>query len=176
MTGASTTLVMSASTRTGSINGALARRIVSVITDRGHLAELVDLTEYELPMYHGDLEAADGVPPAAHALVDRVREADRLVIVTPEYNGAFPPLLKNTIDWMTRVDRASMAHLTVHLAAATPGGSGGARVLPITRTWLENMRVTVAPDVLGVAQSRLGDAGEFVSEGDVDIDAFLPPG
>ena len=175
MTDASTTLVMSASTRSGSINGALARHLVDAITERGDTAELVDLTEYEMPMYHGDLEAADGVPAAAHDLVDRVRGAERLVIVTPEYNGAFPPLLKNTIDWMTRVDRSFMVHLTVHLAAATPGRSGGARVLPITRTWLESMRVAVAPAVLGVPRSGLDDDGEFVSESELDIATFLAP-
>lgn len=168
------TLVMSASTRTGSLNGGLARRIVTELHRREEPVELVDLTEYEMPMYHGDIEREAGAPDAAAELVERFAAAEHLVIVTPEYNGAFPPLLKNTFDWMSRVDRGFLTHLTVHLAAASPGSRGGAGVLGIMRTWLEHMRATVAEEVLSVPKASLDAAGELVTEEPVDLEAFLP--
>ena len=168
------TLVMAASTRTNSINGALAQRIADVLNDRGERAEVLDLTEFDMPMYQGDLEQTEGVPPSAQDLVARFADADRVVIVTPEYNGAFPPLLKNTIDWMSRVERGFMSHVTVHLAAATPGGLGGTRVLAILRTWLDNMRIDVAPETLSVPRAQLADDGSLVTESEINFDSFLP--
>lgn len=166
---------MSASTRTGSVNAALARHIVAVLADRGEPVDFVDLADYDLPMYHGDIEARSGVPATARALFERFSTARRLVIVTPEYNGAFPPLLKNTIDWMSRIDRRLLAEPTIHLAAASPGSLGGVRVLAILRTWMENMRGQVAEVTLSVPKASVGDGGELLSESPVDVDGFLPP-
>lgn len=170
------TLVVAASIRRASVNAALARHIVGQLSARGEPAEFVDLADYDMPMYHGDIEFEHGVPASARALFERFSTARRLVIVTPEYNGAFPPLLKNTIDWMSRVDRRFLIEPTIHLAAASPGGLGGVRVLAILRTWMENMRGQVAEATLSVPHASLGDAGELVTESPVDVDAFLPPG
>lgn len=176
MSDTASTLVMSASTRTGSLNGALANDIAADLRRRDQPVAVVDLTEYEMPMYHGDLERDHGAPDGARELVDLFAAAERLVIVTPEYNGAFPPLLKNTFDWMSRVERGFLRHLTVHLAAASPGSRGGVRVLEIMRTWMENMGATVADDVLSVPHASLDPSGELVSESPIDLEAFLPTG
>ena len=168
-----TTLVMAASTREGSINAALARRIVAELTARNARAELVDLDHYDMPMYHGDLEAADGPPRAAHDLVDRLARADRLVIVSPEYNGAFPPLLKNTVDWISRVDREAFRRLGVGLASASPGGRGGVRGLALLRTWLENLRVAIADPELAVPNAEIDEHGELVTPEPLDVAPFL---
>ncbi len=167
----STVLVMAASTRTGSINQALARQI----TDHLHAsatADLVDLREYPMPLYDGDLEARHGVPASATALAERVAGADALVIVSPEYNGSFSPLLKNTIDWVTRVDTTAFAHLRVLVASASPGGGGGANGAAMVRTWLSNMGIDTADRSLCVGQASIGDDGDVVGLDHTELDRF----
>ena len=155
-------LVMAASTSSRSINRALARAIVAELNARGEDGVgVVDLEQYPMPLYQADLERADGVPSTAHALAERIRRADVLVLVSPEYNRAFPPLLKNTIDWLTRIDRAMLTHLTVLLASATPGPGGGASVLAMIRQWLTSVRVSVADGVLSVPSAELGPDGDL---------------
>jgi NAD(P)H-dependent FMN reductase len=164
------TLVMAASTRTGSVNVALARRIA------GHLgpdAELIELRDHPMPVYDGDLEARDGVPASARALAERMASAEALIIVTPEYNGAFTPLLKNTIDWVTRIDIAALAHLRVLVATASPGQGGGAKAATITRAWLANMGVDVAEHTLCVSGVSLADDGDIVEFDDSELERFV---
>jgi NAD(P)H-dependent FMN reductase len=155
-------LVVAASTSTKSINRALARTIHADIGRRNDVVVgLVDLVDYPMPLYQADLELADGVPAAAHELAARVQAAEVLVIVSPEYNRAFPPLLKNTVDWLSRVDRGVLGHLTVLLASATPGPGGGVSVLAMIRQWLTSIRVTVADVVLSVPSAELDPDGNL---------------
>jgi len=170
------TAVISASTRDASLNGALARAIAGRLVDRGERVDLIDLTEFEMPMYHGDLEAREGNPPTAVELADRLTKARRLVVTSPEYNGSYPALLKNTVDWLTRVDRAVLRHLDVHLAAASPGRLGGSRGLVHLRAWLESMRLTVADETLSVPGATLDADGNIATADPIDIDAFLDDG
>jgi chromate reductase, NAD(P)H dehydrogenase (quinone) len=154
-------LVTAASTRTGSINQALAEVITGHLAARGEDVDLVDLVDYPMPLYDGDLENREGIPDAAHRLVERISGAEVLVLVSPEYNGAFPPLLKNTVDWMTRVDTLAMAHLTVLLASASPAPSGGARGVEMVRQWMTNIGVRVAHRTLLVGSAALDGNGEL---------------
>ncbi len=155
-------LVMAGSTSSGSINQALARRIVAELA-RTHDSGIgvVYLEDYPMPLYQADLERRNGTPIAAEELAERIRGAEVLVIVSPEYNRAFPPLLKNTIDWLTRVDRPILTHLTVLLASATPGPGGGRAVLSMIRQWLTSIHVTVADGELSVPSATLGDDGQL---------------
>lgn len=155
-------LVIAASTSSASINQALARSVVAELEGDDELTVgLVDLDDYPMPLYQADLERVDGVPKAAQRLAQRIRTAQVLVIVSPEYNRSFPPLLKNTIDWLTRVDRPILTHLTVLLASATPGPGGGRRVLAMVRQWLSSIRVTVAEGELSVPSASLDPHGEL---------------
>ncbi len=159
--------------RAASLNGTLARTIAERLTDRGERVDLIDLSRFDMPMYHGDLEADEGVPPAATELAERLASARRLVITSPEYNGAYPALLKNTIDWLTRVDRGVLAHLDIHLAAVSPGRMGGTRGLAHLRAWLEMH----APLGGGARPQRAArDARRRRTDhrrGGIDIDGFL---
>jgi NAD(P)H-dependent FMN reductase len=168
------TAVVAASTRRASLNGALARAIADRLQARGERVDLIDLSRFDMPMYHGDLEADEGVPPAATELAERLAGARRLVITSPEYNGSYPALLKNTVDWLTRVDRSVLAHLEIHLAAASPGRMGGTRGLAHLRTWLESMRLSVAEADLSVPHATLDDQGRITADQAIDVDAFLP--
>ncbi len=129
------------------------------------------------PLYDGDLEAEEGVPASIKALNERLARADALVVVTPEYNGFFPALLKNTLDWMSRKqdDQPGMAIFKDKPAlalAASPGARGGLRALPHLRQQLANFGLNVFRGQLGVgkAGSVLAADGEVL---DADIDAQL---
>lgn len=94
-----------------------------------------------IPLYDGDLEARDGIPPAVTALKDRLAASDALLLATPEYNNSVPGVLKNAIDWMTRpaADVPRIFHgRIVGVVGATPGGQGTMLAqsawLPVWRT------------------------------------------
>lgn len=165
-------LVMAASTRTGSVNRALARHIVARL-GFGAPVEIVDLRQYPLPLYDGDLEVRDGIPAAAAALAGEMASADVLVLVSPEYNGTFTPLLKNTVDWVTRIDAFAFAHLRVLIASASPGRGGGANGVAMIRTWLSNMGIDTAERTLSVGDASVGLDGELVGIDHAELTRFV---
>jgi NAD(P)H-dependent FMN reductase len=165
-------LVMAASTRTGSVNQALARHIAARL-DLASPVEIVDLRDHPLPLYDGDLEARDGIPAAAAALAGEIASADVLVLVSPEYNGTFTPLLKNTVDWVTRIDASAFAHLRVLVASASPGRGGGANGVAMIRTWLSNMGIDTAERTLSVGHAPVGPDGDLVDIDHVELTRFV---
>lgn len=167
-------VVLSGSNRVGSHNTAVAVGIARSLSERGVGAELVDLRAFTLPLFDPDLEAADGVPDAARRLHDVIGAHDGLVIVTPEYNGSVSTLLKNTIDWISRVDRSVLQRRVVALASASPSSRGGATGRASLRAMCDHMGVELLERELGVARSH-----EVVVDGVIDdeqasaeIDAF----
>lgn len=147
---------LAGSVREGSLNAQLARLAAEAASNRGAQGSFVDLSLLRLPLYNADLEANTGIPENAMKIADRVRKADGLVIASPEYNGAYTALLKNVIDWVTRVDYSAWAIPTA-LMSATPGRSGGRRGLSVLRMTLENMSVPVVESEFNLsrAPSRL---------------------
>ncbi len=144
------------------MNRRLAHDLATRFEATGAVVDLIDLAEYPMPIYHGDDEAADGQPATAEALHGVLAAADGLVIVSPEYNGGPPAMLKNTIDWVTRVDREVFRRLTIGLATTTPGPRGGRQVLAIMRSMLEtHMRLDVHGLDLSVPSygEAFGEAG-----------------
>lgn len=145
-------LVTAGSIRRASFNSLLAGAIADELGRQGRDHLSVSLADHDMPIYHGDHEAEYGVPATAHELAALLREAGGLVLASPEYNGSFSPLLKNTIDWVTRVDMGVMRDTFIGLTAASPGRGGARRSLAMVRTWFENMRLTVAIDDLSIPQ------------------------
>ena len=153
--------MFSGSTRRDSLN----RRCIKVAHEAaealGHEATLIDLADFEMPIYNGDWEAENGLPDAARRLKEMIAGSNALVISTPEYNGSFPALLKNTLDWCSRAGggldgRAVFEDTKVVLLAATPGPRAGARVLPALTQQMEVLRTIV------VAAVGIGKAGEEI--------------
>jgi NAD(P)H-dependent FMN reductase len=153
-------LVTAGSIRRTSFNSLLARTVAAELVSRDRDVLLVSLADHEMPIYHGDHEAEHGVPAPAHELAALLRESGGLVIASPEYNGSFSPLLKNSIDWVTRVDVGVLRDTLIGLTGASPGRGGGARGLAMVRTWFENMRLTVATEGLSISQVTERVTGE----------------
>ena len=119
-----TILGISGSLRKASYNTALLRAATELVPD-GVRLETAGL--HGIPLYDGDMEAAEGIPPAVAELKDRVAAADGLLLVTPEYNNSIPGPFKNAIDWMSRPPTDSVRVFggkPVALAGASPGRFG----------------------------------------------------
>jgi len=159
-------LVLAGSARHDSIHRKLARQTVEALRNAGLEATLADLRDFPMPLYDGDLEAGEGMPVAAKALKELARRHDGFAIASPEYNGSFPALLKNALDWISRPEPGER-HLEVFrgkmaaILSASPGPGGGRRGLRQLRELLEMMGVSVIPQELAIAQA----SGAFDAEG-----------
>lgn len=176
-------LVCSGSSRSGSYNGRLAALAAKklAILDAGvtHLS----LRDYPLPIYDGDLEETKGVPENAKKLKRLFQSQDGIFLACPEYNSGITPLLKNTLDWISRVKEPGDPFKTrvFALGSASPGAFGGMRGLIGMRTILEvGLGAMVLPQMVTVikAASAFEDKGELADEraaGQLDrlIDALL---
>ena len=155
--------LISGSTRTASINRQLVAAMAQVFEDKGASAHIVDLRDYEMPIYNGDDEAAHGVPAAAARLIDMIGTFDGVFITTPEYNGCMPALLKNTIDWTTRLGTDHFSEPVYGIGAASPGGLSGIMALRQLHFILARLGAQVVPTQLGVghAGKAFSDDGQF---------------
>ena len=138
------TLIFAGSTRNDSVNRKLAQEIHSAITG----STLLELRDYPMPLYDGDLEARAGLPEPVRRFKQMLRDHDTVVIASPEYNGFFPAHLKNVIDWATRPELGeshSVAFRGKHviLVSASPGPGGGRRGLVQLTEQLETIGAKV---------------------------------
>lgn len=164
-------LLLPGSRRKGSINIQLLFAAQKKFEGMGVSAELITPAELTAPIYDGDLEADEGVPEAIKALNQKMAAADALVVASPEYNGFFSPLLKNTLDWMSRSQdeqpgTAVFRDKPALVLAASPGPMSAARALPHIRTQLSNLGLNVFRSQLGVgrAGSVLSESGDVLDE------------
>jgi len=167
MTAAQPTIVLvPGSRRAHSLNVALAHQAASVLSSRGARPIVVDLGEYEMQMYDGDCEEAVGVPDAAVRLHDVLVAADAVVFVSPEYNSAPTPLLKNVIDWVTRVSKRPLEGKPVGLVSATPGSGGGVAGLGVLEVIMGSLRAdrTVPSVPVGNARTRIDQKDPVLQE------------
>lgn len=165
-------LAFSGSTRKDSVNQKTAAILANAAIAAGEEAELINLGDFEMPIYDGDLEAESGLPSAAVSLKEKLQAADGLIIVCPEYNGFMPPVLVNAIDWCTRSPEASLSlecflGKPIFIAAASPGPGGGSRAAGHLKTMLSGIGAHVSPFPLTVpsAFAAFTETGEFSDEG-----------
>jgi len=120
-------LFFAGSTREGSFNKKLARLAQHISTANGIEGVFVDLRDYPMPLYSGDLEAEHGPPQKAAEFKALLGEYQGVFIASPEYNSSITPLLKNTLDWVTRVRGKGETGLEVYKSRvfAISGASGG---------------------------------------------------
>ena len=120
-------LVIPGSNRAESFNRKLANAAASELAGRGAIVTLISLSDFPLPIYDADLEAEKGLPAPAARLIELFNDHDAVLFVSPEYNAGIPPLLKNTIDWISRGEGNPFKDRVFALAAASPGRFGGLR-------------------------------------------------
>jgi chromate reductase, NAD(P)H dehydrogenase (quinone) len=150
-------LVIPGSLRTGSLNAKLAAVAIDALVRADVDATRISLGDFPLPIYDGDLESNSGVPKHALDLKRMISAHHGVLIVTPEYNASLPPLVKNAIDWISRVEDTHESKGQVFrerpfaIAAASNGRLGGARCLQALRLVLSACRALVIPNQLTLA-------------------------
>ncbi len=171
MSGKIKIVVFAGSSREGSYNKKLIKASIPYLEDAGAEVVFLDLKNYPLPVFDEDNEASEGLPKHVRTLKDIFIGADGFLIASPEYNGFFSGLFKNTIDWLSRMVEGyppleCFKHKTVGLLAASPGGLGGIRVLPHVRHLLSNLQMSVIPEQFGLgnASSAFNDDGSLADE------------
>jgi NAD(P)H-dependent FMN reductase len=150
-------LVIPGSLRSGSHNVKLAAVAAYEFARAGAEVTRISLGDFPLPIYDGDLQARSGVPKNAVNLKRMIASHHGVLLVTPEYNSSVPPLVKNTIDWITRVQDANESRGQVFrekpfaIAAASESRLGGSRALSALRLILSACQATVIPGQLALS-------------------------
>ncbi|MFN4126514.1 NADPH-dependent FMN reductase [Pannonibacter indicus] len=166
-------LVFSGSIRGGSLNTRLAGLAAKRLALADAEVTRISLADYQMPLYDGDLEQEKGPPEAARKLKRLMQEQHGIFIACPEYNAGITPLLKNTLDWISRVGDpgdvpgAAFKNRVFCLGAASPSALGGIRGLMGTRTVLEvGLGALVLPEMSMVpdAGSAFDPQGNLVNE------------
>ena len=149
--------LLGGSLRRDSLNRRLLEYLARTLADLGHPVRPVAGEALRLPLYDADLP----VPEAVLALRDTLRDAQGLVLVSPEYNAGVPPHLKNAVDWLSTLTPNPLKGLPVLLASASPGAFGGSRGLLAWRATLANLGALAAPGAITVplAGQSLGPDG-----------------
>jgi NAD(P)H-dependent FMN reductase len=148
-------LAFSGSARKESLNRKFLAIAVAGAREAGGEVTLLDLNDYVLPLYHGDLEDESGLPENAKKLVALIASHDALLIASPEYNSMITPLLKNTFDWCTRDDVDPFPGKVAAVISASPGGFGAVRSLVMAQQLLLKLGCHVVP-----GQCALPNAGK----------------
>lgn len=154
-------LVLCGSLRAGSLN----RKLMLAAAARfpGPFEE----GDLRLPLYDGDVQDLQGIPEAVVRLAGQIRAADAVLIACPEYNKAPPGLLKNALDWVSRVEGQVLEGKPVALVSAAAGRAGGERSQSLMRWMLQPLRAEVLthPEVLvGHAADAFDEHGALLSE------------
>lgn len=151
-------IAFGASNSKASINKQLAAYAAGQVLNAN--ATVLDLNDYELPLYSIDLEQAEGIPENAAIFLDKIKQADGIILSLAEHNGAYSAAFKNLFDWMSRIDGKLWSDKPMLLMATSPGGRGGATVLEIAANRFPYMGGNiVATYSLPKFNENLGDNG-----------------
>ena len=129
-------------------------------------ADEVAALQKDIPLYNGDLEA-EGFPEAALKLKNLLREADGLLVINPEYNGSVTPLMKNTLDWLSRTTEKGEPSYSAYkgkvcaIISTSPGGLGGMRA----HNHMRDILLNLGCDVIGASATIGGGFSAFNEDG-----------
>jgi len=125
-------LAFAASNSQKSINKKLVRYASSLLD--GANVELLDINDYEMPLYSIDKEEANGIPELAKAFYQKIGSADALIISYAEHNGSYTAAYKNLYDWTSRIDQKVYQNKAIVMLSTSPGPGGAANVLNAAKT------------------------------------------
>ncbi|GGI57356.1 NADPH-dependent FMN reductase [Winogradskyella haliclonae] len=106
-----------------SINKQLAVYASSLVSEVD--VEVLDLNDYNLPLYGMDLENESGIPKKAHDFLDKIKSTDGIILSLAEHNGTYATVFKNLFDWMSRIDNKLWSDKPMLLMSTSPGARGG---------------------------------------------------
>jgi len=173
-------LVFGASLSGTSLNARLAALAARVVEEKGAVAQVASMADFDCPSYDVDDERGTGQPAGAARLRDAILACDAVVIASPEYNASMPGVLKNAIDWVSRFRPQPLNGRQTLLLSASPSMVGGNRGLWALRVPLEHLGARVYPDMFSLAQAhqafapdgRIAD-GKLQARFESTIDCFL---
>jgi chromate reductase, NAD(P)H dehydrogenase (quinone) len=157
-------LVFPASRRADSLNTRLARLAAQHAAACGATVDFATIRDFDVPSYDADVEARDGVPAGALELNRRLVANDAFVIASPEYNASMPGLLKNVIDWTSRIRPQPFHERHGLLMSASPSMAGGNRGLWSLRIPLEHLGARIFPDMFSLAMAHKAFSGERLAD------------
>ncbi|MEM8850666.1 MAG: NAD(P)H-dependent oxidoreductase [Pseudomonadota bacterium] len=148
----------------GSLRAASTNRML--LREAGRLYGDLDEADLNLPLYDGDLEEAEGIPEAVTKLAGQIKAAPAVIVATPEYNKAIPGVLKNALDWVSRVPGNVWLDKPVAIVSCTAGRAGGERAQWVLRLCLLPFQADVLPGpevLVGTNHTAFDDAGRLTN-------------
>ena len=126
--------------------------------------EILDLNDFDVPLFGVDLEAKMGHPDNAKEFVKRIKGADGIMISLAEHNGAYSSVFKNLFDWMSRIEQKTFMDKPMLLMATSPGGRGGASVLAIANDRFPRHNAQIVADFSLPAFATNFSEGKIVND------------
>lgn len=166
-------IAFAGSTRESSYNKRLVTIAANSARESGADVKLIDLRDFQMPLFDEDLEAKEGKNEAAREFKQLLIDCDGVLISSPEYNGSLSAVLKNAIDWATRADEGeapgslpAFRGKVISLMSASPGGLGGLRGLVHLRAILGGLGCIMLPAQLAVsgAHNAFDESGNLKNE------------
>lgn len=164
-------LCLAGSLRRDSFNKKLVKVAMAAAQEAGAETTYIDLKDYPMPIYDGDIEAESGIPENAQKLKKIMKEHHGLLIASPEYNSSVSAALKNFIDWTSRPEKGEknievFIGKVAGIMACSPGALGGLRGLVTLRSILGNIACVVVPEQHAI--SKVTEA--FTEDGNLKDD------
>lgn len=147
-------VLFAGSLRSGSFNKQLLKVIAKYLQSQGHETHLIDLKSLNIPLYDGDLESSDGLPVGIKTLASHINDSHAVIISSPEYNAAISGVLKNTFDWLSRIQPLPLQKKPIFISAASSGGFAGIRSMTHARVTLDAIGAYVYPQNFGLAKAH----------------------
>jgi NAD(P)H-dependent FMN reductase len=170
MTGPTRILVFAGSIRSSALSAKLAAVAAKEIARLDTEVTTISLADYPLPIFDGDFEDGKGGPENATRLAKLIVAHQGAFIATPEYNHSLPPLLKNTLDWISRIKHTGTMpyrHKVYAMGATSDGRFGGARaIIELRKVLATSLGGIVLPSRIEVpmAQDAFDESGELIQE------------
>lgn len=159
-------LLFAGSLRAQSVNKKLIHTIQAHLNGQNIEYKLIDLINFQAPVYNGDIETTTGIPETIKNLAELIAQTDGLIIATPEYNGSISSPLKNTVDWLSRCKPMPLVNKHLFLASASPSQFGGIRGIWHTRVPFEILKVHVFPEMfsLSFADAQFDSTNKLIDQ------------
>ncbi len=156
--------VLAASLRAESLNRKLAALAVRVAEQTGATVDLATMNDFDVPAYDGDAETAEGVPQGAKEFGRRLAASDAFILASPEYNASMPGVLKNLIDWTSRLRPQPFGERHGLVMSASPSMVGGNRGLWALRVPLEHLGARIFPDMFSLSMAHKAFADDDLAD------------